>query len=122
RDWKNTYAADMARYYKAVSGMKNPLKPSAAEVQAAKNLDALLADMVRDLEVIKAPARYMNLHADYLASMKELAQGVHDLAQALDDGTSYQIVKAIADIAITWEEDEPARTAMEQALGFSLSS
>ena len=64
----------------------------------------------------------MNTHADYLASMKELAEGVHDLAEALDAGKSYRIVKAIADIAVTWEEGEPARTAMEQALGFSLSS
>jgi hypothetical protein len=111
----------MARYYAVVSGMRNPLRPSAAEIQAAKDLDALLGDMVNDLEDIEPPARYMNIHADYLASMKELAEGVHDLAGALDDGKSYQTIKAIADIAVTWEQGKPARTTMESALGFSLS-
>ena len=121
RAWKNTYAADMARYYQIVSGMKNPLRPSATEVQAAKDLDVLLSDMVRDLEGIRPPAGYANPHAEYLASMKELAEGVHDLAEALDDGKSYQTLKAIADIAVTWEQGKPARTTMESALGFSLS-
>ena len=55
RAWKNAYAADMARYYTVVSGMKNPLRPSAAEIQAAKDLDTLLGDMVNDLEDIESP-------------------------------------------------------------------
>jgi len=122
RAWKNTYAADMARHYETVKGMKNPLWPSQTEVQAAKDLDALLDRMVGDLGRIKPPARYSNPHADYLASLDELSGKVHDLAVALDDGKSVQIVKAIAEIAVTWERGEPARVAMERALGFSLSS
>lgn len=122
RKWKNTYAADMARYYDMISGMKNPLRPTAQEVQAAQDLDALLGTMVGELERIKPPARYANPHADYLASMNDLAVGVHELAVALTQGKSYQIIKAIADIAVTWQDGEPARIALERALGFSLSS
>ena len=122
RAWKNTYAADLAASYAVISKMGILSTPSQQEIQAAKDLDEAMGGMVGDLEEIQPPPQLSSAHADYLASLKKLAEGVHELAQALEDGKSWRSVGAIATIAAAWEEGTPARTTLEQALGFSLSS
>lgn len=121
RAWKNTYAADLEASYTVISAMRDPLSPSPEEVQAAKDLDALLVDMVADLERIEPPPESASLHAEYLASLKDLAKGAHKLADAMEDGATFRIMSAITSIARAWTKGEPERTALEQALGFSLS-
>jgi hypothetical protein len=122
RAWKNTYAADLAASYAVISKMGILGTPSQEEIQAAKDLDEAMGGMVRDLENIQPPPQLSAAHAEYLASLKDLAEGVHELAQALEDGKSWRSVGAIATIAAAWEAGTPARTTLEQALGFSLSA
>lgn len=121
RAWKNTYAADLEESYTVISAMRDPLSPSAEEVQAAKDLDALLADMVADLERIQPPPEWASTHAEYLASLKDLAGGAHKLADAMEDEAALRIMSAITGIASAWARGEPERTTLEQTLGFSLS-
>ena len=121
RAWKNTYAPDLEASYTVISAMRDPLSPSAEEIQAAKDLDALLADMVADLERIQPPPEWASTHAEYLASLKDLAGGAHKLADAMEDGATLRIMSAITGIASAWARGEPERTTLEQTLGFSLS-
>lgn len=122
RAWKNRYAAQVEANYAVISSMKNPLKPSQAEIQAAKDLDAALAGMVGDLERIPPPSELSSIHSDYLASLEELSDGAHELAGAMEDGAAFRIVAAMTDLAVAWNEGSAEREALEQALGFSLSS
>jgi hypothetical protein len=119
---KNKYAADVEKSYQVISGMRNPLNPSEEEIQAAKNLDALMDGMVSDLADIQPTPELASTHADYLASLRKLAGGAHDLAQALEDDAAFRTLAAITSIAVACDQGTPARTALEQALGFSLSS
>lgn len=112
----------MDENYQIISKMRNPFDPSPEEIQAALRLDAQLQDMVGELERIVPPPDLAHLHADYLASLRQLASGAHDLAVALEDGKGLRAVSAIATIATAWSDGAPARTSLEQALGFSLSS
>lgn len=121
RAWKNEYAGDLESSYQVISTMRNMLSPSPEQIQAAQDLDALLADMVADLEDIRPPPELSSMHADYLASLKELAHGAHKLADAMEDGATLRTMTAITNIATVWSKGEPERTALEQALGFSLS-
>ena len=121
RAWKNKYAADLEASYSVISSMRDPLSPSQEEIQAAKDLDALLVDMTADLERIQPPLELASTHAEYLASLKDLAKGAHKLADAMEDGSALRAMSAITSIATAWARGEPGRTAMEQALGFSLS-
>ncbi len=122
RAWKNTYAADLAAGYAVISKMQILNTPSQQEIQAAKDLDESLGDMVSDLEDIQPPPELSSAHAEYLASLKDLAEGVHELALALEDGKAWKSVGAVATIAAAWERGTPARTTLEQALGFSLAA
>ena len=122
RTWKNKYAADLAAGYAVISKMQILNTPSQQEIQAAKDLDQSLGDMVSDLEDIQPPPELSSAHAEYLASLKDLAEGVHELALALEDGKAWKSVGAIATIAAAWERGTPARNTLEQALGFSLAS
>ena len=122
RAWKNTYAADLAAGYAVISKMQILKTPSQQEIQAAKDLDESLGDMVSDLEDIQPPPELSSAHAEYLASLKDLAEGVHELALALEDGKAWKSVGAVATIAAAWERGTPARNTLEQALGFSLAS
>jgi len=121
RAWKNTYAADLEAGYTVISAMRDPLSPSAEEVQAAKDLDALLTDMVAGLERVQPPPEWAFTHLEYLASLKDLAGGAHKLADAMEDEATFHIMSAITSIATAWAKGEPERTALEQTLGFSLS-
>lgn len=121
RAWRDEYGAELSRDYSIVSGMKSPLKPTDQEIQAAKDLDELLAAMVDDLEDVEAPPELAERHAEYLSSTEDMAKGVHQLAEALSDGKTYKTLTAIATIAAAWEKGEPAREGLEAELGFSLS-
>ena len=122
RTWKDKYAADLAAGYAVISKMQILNTPSQQEIQAAKDLDQSLGDMVSDLEDIQPPPQLSSAHAEYLASLKDLAGGVHELALALEDGKAWKSVGAVATIAAAWERGTPARNTLEQALGFSLAS
>ena len=122
RAWKNRYAASLQAGYPVISSMRNPLRPSEEEIQAAKDLDRSLSSMVRDLRAIQPPPELSSAHAAYLASLEDLAGGVHDLATALDEGEATRSFAAMAAIASAWQEGAAARSTLEKALGFSLSS
>jgi hypothetical protein len=121
RAWKNKYAADLQKDYETVSSMGNPLTASDTEVQAAVDLDVVMAEMVRDLAAIKPPPELSTTHADYLKFMENMADGARRLAKGLTEDKVFTTVRAIASLATTWQKGEATRTAMEQALGFSLS-
>jgi hypothetical protein len=122
RAWRNRYAADLRTGYAVISSMENPLHASKEEIQAAKDLDWSLSNMVRDLRGIQPPPGLSSAHAAYLASLEKLARGVHELAAALEEGKAMRSFTAMATIAAAWQEGATARSTLEQALGFSLSS
>ena len=90
-------------------------------MQAAKDLDAAMGPMVGDLKTIQAPPDLAQAHADFAASLDKMAGGVHNLAQAMQQGKSLQALAAAATVAAAWQQGTAARTTLEQALGFSLS-
>lgn len=122
RAWKNKYAADLEASYDVISNMGNPLDPSAEEIQAAKDLDDSMGDMVDDLKEIQPPPELSSAHADYLTSLKGMNEGVHDMAEGLDQGKAWRYVGGVAKVAKAWEEGTPARNTLERALGFSVSA
>lgn len=121
RAWRNRYGAELGKSYGVIGAMRDPVRPSAEEVQAATDLDLVLADMVDDLEDIKPPPVLAATHAAYLDSMQEMADGAHDLSEAMKGKRAIRTLAAMTTLAVAWEKGEPARTALESALGFSLS-
>jgi len=119
--WADTYGPGLAQAYTVMSGT-NFTNPTPAQVQAAKDLDVAMSEMIKDLKIIQAPPDLSSAHAGFLASLEKMAVGVHDLAQALAQGQSLRALGAVAAIAGAWQEGTAARTTLEQALGFSLSS
>jgi len=118
--WADKYGPGLAQAYAVMSGT-NFTNPTPAQIQAAKDLDVALGEMIKDLRVIQAPPDLSPAHAGFLASLEKMAGGVHTLAQALQQGQSLQALGAVAAIAGAWQEGTAARTTLEQALGFSLS-
>jgi len=118
--WADKYGPGLAQAYAVMSGT-NFTSPTPAQIQAAKDLDVALGEMIKDLKVIQAPPDLSSAHAGFLASLEKMAVGVHDLAQALEQGQSLRALGAVAAIAGAWQEGTAARTTLEQALGFSLS-
>ena len=118
--WADTYGPGLAQAYTVMSGT-NFTNPTPAQVQAAKDLDVAMSEMIEDLKIIQAPPDLSSAHAGFLASLEKMAVGVHDLAQALAQGQSLRALGAVAAIAGAWQEGTAARTTLEQALGFSLS-
>jgi hypothetical protein len=118
--WSDKYGPGLAQAYTVMSGT-NFTSPTPAQIQAAKDLDVALGEMIKDLKVIQAPPDLSSAHAGFLASLEKMAGGVHDLAQALQQGQSLRALGAVAAIAGAWQEGTAARTTLEQALGFSLS-
>ena len=99
----------------------NFTKPTPEQIQAAKDLDVLMGDMIKDLKPIQAPPDLATAHAGFLASLEKMSVGVRDLAQSLEKGQGLLSLGAVATIAAAWQEGTAARTTLEQALGFSLS-
>jgi hypothetical protein len=120
RAWADKYGPGLAQAYSVMSGA-NFTNPTAEQVQAAKDLDSLMGPMVNDLKAIQAPPDLASAHADFLASLKRMAGGAHDLSQGLQNKQSLLSLAAVATIAAAWQQGTPARTTLEQALGFSLS-
>ncbi len=120
RTWSDTYGPGLAQAYTVMSGA-NFTSPTPAQVQAAKDLDAAMGPMVSDLAAIQAPPDLASAHADFLASLEKMATGIHNLAQALEQGQSLPALGAVAAIAAAWQQGSAARTSLEGALGFSLS-
>lgn len=120
RTWADTYGPGLAQAYAVMSGT-NFTKPTPEQIQAAKDLDVLMGDMIKDLKPIQAPPDLAIAHAGFLASLEKMSVGVHDLAQSLEQGQSLLSLGAVAKIAAAWQEGTAARTTLEQALGFSLS-
>jgi ketosteroid isomerase-like protein len=120
--WKTRHAGDLSASYAVISKMGLPISATEEEVQAAKDLDRAMAVMVDDLALIKPPPELAAAHDQYLASLRAMTEGVHDLATALEDQKAMRATAAIVAIATAWEEGTPARATLEQALGFSLSS
>jgi hypothetical protein len=121
RVWRDAYGAELEESYTIISSMRDPVHPSAQEVQAAVDLDLVLAEMVDELGDIQPPPGLSATHAEYLQSMTEMSDGAHDLAEAMKAEKAMRTVAAMTGLVVTWEEGEPARTALESALGFSLS-
>jgi len=121
RAWRDEYSPRLSGSYTAISTMRDPMHPSATEIQAAADLDRVLSAMASELEGIKPPAHVSSTHAEYLASMEEMAEGAHDLSEAMKNGKAFRTVSAMTAFAVSWEKGEPARTALESTLGFSLS-
>jgi hypothetical protein len=119
--WADKYGPGLAQAYSVMSGA-NFTNPTPAQIQAAKDLDAAMGPMVSDLKAIQAPPDLASAHADFLASLEKMAGGVHNLAQSLQQGQGLQSLAAVATIAAAWQQGAAARTTLEQALGFSLSS
>jgi hypothetical protein len=120
KTWADTYGPGLSQAYQVMSGA-NFTNPTPQQVQAAKDLDALMGPMVADLKAIQAPPDLAPSHAGFLASLEKMAGGVHDLALALEQGQSLRALSAVATVAAAWQQGTQARTALEQALGFSLS-
>jgi hypothetical protein len=118
--WADKYGPGLAQAYAVMSGT-NFTSPTPAQIQAAKDLDVALSEMTKDLKVIQAPPDLSSAHAGFLASLEKMSGGVHNLAQALQQGQSLQALGAVAAIAGAWQEGAASRTTLEQALGFSLS-
>jgi hypothetical protein len=118
--WAATYGPGLSQAYSVIRGA-NFMSPTAAQVQAAKDLDALMSRMIPDLRSIDAPPEVSQAHADFLASLEKMAEGVHDLSQAFQEGRGLMAVAAAAAIAAAWQEGSSARSTLEQVLGFSLS-
>ena len=85
KTWSDTYGPGLAQAYTVMSGA-NFTSPTPAQVQAAKDLDAAMGPMVSDLKAIQAPSDLASAHADFLASLEKMATGIHNLAQALEQG------------------------------------
>jgi hypothetical protein len=120
RLWADTYGPDLAAAYAVMSGT-NFTNPTPEQVQAAKDLDVTMTAMVKDLADIEPVPDLAAAHADFLASLTKMAAGVHDLAQAMEQGQSLAALGAVATVAAAWQEGATARATLEQALGFSLS-
>jgi hypothetical protein len=118
--WADTYGPDLAQAYTVMSGT-NFNNPTPSQVQTAKDLDATMAEMVKDLGAIQPVPDLASAHAGFLASLTKMAGGVRDLAQALEKGQSLLAYAAVATIAAAWQEGAASRATLEQALGFSLS-
>jgi hypothetical protein len=118
--WADTYGPGLSQAYSVISGA-NFTNPTPAQVQAAKDLDTLMSQMVPDLQAIQAPPDLAQAHAGFLTSLQKMAAGVHDLAQALDQGRGLAALTAVATIGAAWQQGSAARATLEQALGFSLS-
>ncbi len=120
KTWADTYGPGLAQAYTAISGA-NFTNPTPAQVQAAKDLDTLMGPMVTDLQAIQAPPELAAAHDGFLTSLQKMAGGVHDLAQALEQGKSLLALAAVATVGAAWQQGSADRTTLEQALGFSLS-
>lgn len=118
--WVDNYGPGLSQAYTVIKGA-NFMNPTPAQVQAAKDLDALMGRMIPDLQAIDAPPDLSQAHAGFLASLETMAEGVHDLSQALQNGQGFRAVAAAAAIGVAWQEGASDRSTLEQALGFSLS-
>lgn len=118
--WADKYGPGLAQAYTVMSGT-NFTNPTPAQIQAAKDLDVAMGEMIKDLKIIQAPPDLSSAHADFLASLEKMAGGVHDLSQSLQQGQGLLSLGAVATIAAVWQQGAAARTTLEQALGFSLS-
>ena len=118
--WADNYGPGLSEAYSVISGA-NFLNPTPAQVQAAKDLDVLMSQMIPDLRAIGAPPDLSQAHAGFLGSLESMAVGVHDLSQALQEGRGLRAVAAAAAIAAAWQQGSSDRSTLEQALGFSLS-
>lgn len=125
RAWKNRYAADMQENYNILSDMSNPLEPTDQQVKAARTLADLMDDLVADLKAVQAPVELSSAHAAYVASLDDMHGGVDRLAAGLENGGfmgSIDIARAFTTIYAADRDGNEPRTALEQALGFSLTS
>jgi hypothetical protein len=120
KTWADKYGPGLAQAYAVMSGT-NFTNPTPAQVQAAKDLDLAMSEMIKDLKIIQAPPDLSSAHAGFLASLEKMAGGVHDLSQSLQQGQGLLSLGAVATIAAAWQQGAEARTTLEQALGFSLS-
>jgi hypothetical protein len=120
KGWADEYGPGLSQAYSVMSGA-NFVNPTPAQIQAAKDLDALMARMVPDLQAIQAPPELASAHAGFLSSLQKMSAGVHDLAVALENGQGLSALAAVAKVAAAWQEGGASRATLEQALGFSLS-
>ena len=120
KGWADAYGPGLSQAYSVMSGA-NFVNPTPEQIQAAKDLDTLMARMVPDLQAIQAPSELASAHAGFLASLQKMSAGVHDLSVALENGRGFSALTAVAKVAAAWQEGAAARAALEQALGFSLS-
>jgi len=120
RDWADTYGPGLSEAYTVMSGA-NFIDPTPEQIQAAKDLDTLMGEMIPDLQAVPAPPILAGAHADFIASLQKMSVGIHDLALALEAGNGLRALTAVATIGAAWQEGSDARSILEKALGFSLS-
>jgi len=89
-------------------------------VQAAKDLDVLMGQMIPDLRAISAPPDLSRAHAGFIGSLESMAGACTTFPRRFKRA-GLTAMAAAAAIGAAWQQGSSDRSTLEQALGFSLS-
>jgi hypothetical protein len=119
--WLNKYETDLTTAANALDSIEDPTNASAEQIEAVKGFAGLMEDVVKDLKDIKPTPGLSSAHADFLASLESMAEGLDQIAGALENKSMPDFMSAFATIAATSEKGTAGQATLEEALGFSLS-
>lgn len=121
KEWHDKHQKHLEEAVEALDGIESPLDASEEDIEAIKELADVMDDAVDDLDDIEPPAELSSLHSDYLATLRDMALGADQLAQALKDKSLSGVMDALTTMGDAVDKGTPSRDALEEALGFSLS-
>jgi hypothetical protein len=119
--WVDKYDAELTKKVDVLGTITDPLKATPEQIKGAKDFQSLMAEAASDLQDIKAPADLASNHKAYADGVTTMSSGLQKYTKAMEDASADELADALASMSVS-EQINQAETALEQALGFKLSS
>lgn len=120
REWVDKHEAELTSAAGALDSIEDPTAASEEEAEAVRTFAGLMDDVVKDLGAIEPTSELSSAHADFLASLEGMANGLDQMAGAMESKSMTDFFTAMTTMAADSEKGAAAQAVLEEALGFSL--
>ena len=119
--WVDRYDAELNKAVAVLETITDPMNATEEQIKGAQDFADLASEAASGLEDIQPPADLASAHQAYLDGLKTLTQGVQQYVKAMEARSSSALAEAMTSMSVG-PQIEQAETALEQALGFKLTT
>lgn len=121
KEWQDLNGPSFAAGAEAMGAIDDPLTATEDDVKAMEDFAGAIESAAKGLADIKPPAQLSSAHQEYGSTLDGMAKGLVQLGQAVKARNMTGIMEVVTAMGEFTEKGTPARTTLEEALGFTLS-